>query len=81
MPYKHKARILRYDAEACGPCFVCLAYNPPQEEITPVFSDFPPANSFANLYQILSREPNKHCNFDTMCIRVAVLFLALFRII
>ena len=37
--------------------------------------------SFAKLYQILSREPKKHCNFDTMCIRVAVLFLALFRII
>lgn len=32
-------------------------------------------------YEIAFEPPKKHCNFDTMCIRVAVLFLALFRII
>ena len=40
-----------------------------------------PSGYFARLYQFLVRVPKKHCNFDTMCIRVAVLFLALFRII
>ena len=37
--------------------------------------------SFAKLYQILSREPNKRRNVDTMGIRiVALFFFAVFNI-